>query len=146
MTKFDFSTQDPTGKTAEYELPLVGAPTLTVRHAGMTNKSYTNHLAKLSAKTGSAKRLARGQVTAELLEENLDLDRKLFAQHVVTDWTGVKDSSGKKVPFSKAACGDLLNALPAWIMQDLSRFAALATNFISSDEPTDEEVDAQAGK
>lgn len=146
MTTFDFTTQDPNGKTAEYELPLVGAPTLTVLHAGMTNKPYTNSLAKMTAKSGAAKRIARGQVTAELLEENLDLDRRLFAQHVVVGWSGVKDAAGKKVTFSKASCADLLAALPAWIMQDLSRFAAQATNFVSSEDPTDEEVEEQAGK
>lgn len=145
MSQFDFSSDDPTGRTAEYALQLVGAPKLTMLHAGMTNKGYTNHLVRLSAKTGAAKRLARGQATAETLEENLGLDRKLFPLHVITGWSGVINTDGEEVPFSKEACTEYLAALPAWVMQDLSRFAALATNFLDDEAPSDEDVADQAG-
>lgn len=89
--------------------------------------------------------MRRGRVDANLLAENLRLDRELFPKYVITGWDGIQDSDGELVPYSQAACAELLEALPDWIVQELSGFAARASHFLPDDMPTEAEVEEQAG-
>lgn len=141
MTSFNFTKHAP-AKTARYTFPVspsIGA--LIVRYAGQSNKAYTDHLAKLTAKTGAARRIARGQVTADLLRENLNMDRRLFPRHVIQSWEGVTDASGAPVEFSLPNCEAFLQALPDWLMQDLSQFCGNPVNFTDDEEIEADELD-----
>tara|TARA_R110000822_G_scaffold120633_7_gene254176 strand:- start:3582 stop:4025 length:444 start_codon:yes stop_codon:yes gene_type:complete len=134
---------DPRGQTAEFPLPIDGdpQPKITLKHAGQTNRPYTNAVVKHNAKSGA---LRRGRVDANLLAENLNLDRELFPQFVITGWSGIEDTEGKPVPYSMAACAEFLKELPDWIVQELSTFAARASNFLPDDTPSEAEVEEQA--
>lgn len=146
MSQFEYLKRyDPKGGRAWYTLPILGSPRLQVRHAGGTNKGYVNAVAKHNAKTGTARRIARGQVDADLLHENLQVDRQLFPKYVIVGWDGVRSTDGDLVPFSQESCRDLLDALPDWIIQELSTFAAVAANFLPDDVPSEDDVDEQAG-
>ncbi len=136
---------DPRGRKAWWTVPIEGSPELHVCHAGSTNKPYANAVAKMNAKTGTARRMARGQFNADSLEESLHTDRVLFPKHVITDWKGVQSSDGELVPFTPEVCREFLDALPSWIMQELSQFAAVASNFLPDDMPDEDEVADQAG-
>lgn len=163
MPKFDLKSHAP-AKTAVYTFPT--SPPLGrlhVRYAGQANRKYTDGLAKLTAKTGAARRLARGQVTAELLRENLNIDRRLFPRFVIDGWDGglaeegeklpsgviarggeilpFLDSDGEEVPYSLPACEEFLKALPDWLMQDLSQFCGNPVNFTPDDDITADDLD-----
>lgn len=143
MTQFaHLKKYDPEGQKAWFTLPIDGDPRLELKHAGQANRNYTNAVVKANAKSGA---MRRGRVDANLLAENLQLDRDLFPKYVITGWDGIQDGDGELVPYTQQACADLLNALPDWIVQELSGFAARASNFIPDDMPTDDEVDDQAG-
>jgi len=163
MPTFDFKKHAP-ARTTTYTFPT--SPSLGrlhVRHAGQANKGYTDALAKLTAKTGAARRIARGQVTADLLRENLNMDRRLFPRFVINGWDGGEaregdtlldgqiakggeilpflDSDGQEVPFSLPACEAFLKALPDWLMQDLSQFCGNPVNFTNDEEIEADELD-----
>lgn len=154
MSQFDFSQHDPKKGKAIYTIPTVPSMgKLHVRFAGPTNREYTNALAKITSKSGVAKRVARGQVDADLLAQNLNTDRALFPLHVITGWEGVKgaEKKGDKpklVKFDKTVCREFLDEFPDWLMKDLSEFCALPQNFM--DDPTisvDEvAIEQQAGE
>lgn len=138
----DFKKYDPRGRTADYTLPIDGDPKLTMKHAGQTNKPYTNAVVKHNAKSGAFR---RGRADASMLADNLNLDRDLFGFHVITGWKGVVDQEGNEVLFTPDACKEFLYALPDWIVQELSAFAARAHNFLPDDMPSEAEVADQAG-
>ena len=133
---------DPKGRTATYTIPIEGDPKILLKHAGQTNKPYTNAVVKHNAKSGA---LRRGRIDASTLEENLRLDRELFPRYVITGWEGVVDTDGVAVPYSAEACCEFLEALPDWIVQELSTFAARASNFLPDDMPSEAEIEDQAG-
>ena len=96
---FNFSNHAPT-QTVWYTPPTQpGIGKLQIVFAGQTNKPYTNAYARMTAKTGAARRAARGKVDADTLEATLKIDRILFAKYVVTAWDGVKDTEGVLVEF-----------------------------------------------
>lgn len=144
MTKFaHLSKYDPKGKRVWYALPIAGAPELELKHAGMENKPYAQAVAKANQRSGAAR---RSMSPAELAAANLNIDRAVFPEHVITGWRGIVDADGEEVPFSVDNCRDLLAALPDWIVQGVSIFAGAPRNFLEDDEPTDEEVLDQAGE
>jgi hypothetical protein len=150
MADFSYLTSyDPQGKSAWFVLPLKGyegrRPRLRVVYAGRTNKGYTNALAALSAKVSLRDKLFENGIDAEVLELNLDMDRQLFAEHVVTGWEDLVDADRQLVEFTKEDCEKFLASLPSWIMQKLSSFASRPSSFVSDDTPTDKQVEDLAG-
>ena len=121
-------------KVQNYQLyQIAGEPTLKLAPATAANKPYYNALLKRMRRT---QRLLRfGSLTAAVIEETRDDDRKLYAEHVVKGWDNVVDSEEEAAPFSREACSDFLAALPDWIFDEVRTFAADAANF------TDDEVD-----
>src|SRR5580693_1222663 len=81
-------------------------PALTVRHAGDTNPTFKNALAKHSeelnvgARDSRAHEMARAEIWA-----------KLLAGYVVTGWEHVYDDEGALVAFSVDQCEEFLIGL-----------------------------------
>lgn len=114
-----------------YGVELVGSdgqartPTLTVRHAGESNKPYFNEMLR------RAEHLARrkAKVTVELIKDNRERDRDLYPQHVVIGWNDVVDASGHPVSFNKEDCKTFLSSLPDDMFDELREFCREAQNF-----------------
>jgi hypothetical protein len=131
-------TRDSTAELTLYDvrLPGGGHPTLIGRYAGETNRAYFTP--QLEAAMRRQRRARKGQVDVEVLGQLRALDRKLYPQHVLTGWRDVCDADGKAVPFSAAACGDFIAALPWHIFDDVRSFFGDLANFrpdaLSDDE------------
>lgn len=151
---FNFSDDDPRGRKVWFT-PYLRAQAdgsqieLYLSYAGLTNKPYTTALAVLNKKTGNARRIQRGQVDAQVLEQNLNIDRELFPKYIITDWRNVFEDEGKGKPkpvkFSPAKCREFLDALPQHVMQEVSNYAGVAANFLPESAP-DELDDADQAK
>ena len=144
MSQFDFSNYDPTKRSAFFDLPLETGGSLELLHSGQSNRPYANALAKASAKA-QAPRAGDDTGALAMLDNSLELDRKLFPQFVIVGWSGIKNKAGKAVELSPATCAEFLRALPDWIVQRISSFASRPTNFCAPDEPTDADYVAKAG-
>lgn len=154
MSQFDLTAYAPTEKvwwTAPIRPPKgvkgAGSPRLLVCHAGRTNRPYANALAALTSKSSGARRAARsGSMTADVLDENLENDRTLFPIHVITAWEDVYDSAGNPVTFSGQACVAYLKAMPAWMVQELSNYCSIPSNFTPDDAPDASDTEETAGE
>jgi len=145
MTDFSNLNQyDPQGRKAWFPLPIEGIPELELMHAGGSNKPYTTALGKRVAKRGAAGRAEVKADPGSALKWQVDTDRALFPRYVVTGWRGITDSADAPVPFSANACAEFFDALPDWIVQEISAFAGVASNFLPDDMPDEDEVEAQA--
>lgn len=133
---------DPKGRKAWCPLPIEGGAQLQLLHAGQCNTAYSNALSKTNAANGSM----RGMTGAEMLAMNIELERELFPKYVVVGWKGIIDGRGKPVKYSANACSAFFAALPDWIVQRVSQFAARPENFSAKGSPTDAQVDRQAGE
>ena len=120
-------------RTAEFTLfQIEGAPVLVLAPANQCNPGYYNAMLRRSrriAQTG-------GRITKELVDQSRRDDLELFPQHVVRGWRGVKNAAGADVPFTRENCSAFLRALPEYVFDEISRFAAVAANFVD-DAPLD---------
>ncbi|KFH18436.1 hypothetical protein ELZ19_06675 [Brucella abortus] len=131
--------------TAEMQLhALEGEPTLTLAPALESNKPFFN--ASLKASRKNMRAIRNGNVTGGLLEETRDEDRRLYAQHIVRGWKGVRNSAGKDVPFSRELCAEFLEALPNWLFDEIREFAGTPANFIGDGGTVDTETVAKNSK
>ena len=80
-----------------------------------------------------------GAVTRDVLDQQREQDRTLFAKHVIIGWSNVVDSGGRSVPFSPEVCEEFLRALPDYILDDIKLFASTPGNFIDPDDLVDVE-------
>lgn len=102
------------GKTARLELPMLWPDTVLVGRPAMQE-----NVAFFSRKVRSrSQRITSPQLAAEKSREE-DLD--LYAEHVLTDWSGVYDKAGNAVKFSVGAAKELLRQLPSYLF-DRVRF------------------------
>ena len=151
MSQFNLTEYDPKGRKVWYPLPFrphkLGAkpPAIEVCYAGLTNRPYAEAVAKHGAKTGATRRAARGQISVQAAVDNLAEERKRYAKYVASDMRDVYNTAGEEVKFSHVACLEYMEAWPDYVMQDLATFCSLPDNFLLEDEPTEEEVEAQAG-
>lgn len=106
---------------------LKGTPEITVRPVGETNSGYQNAVLRNARKHQSV--VASRTISLAVVKEYRDEDRKQYAEHVVVGWSSVVDKDGKAVPFSKAACKELLDALPDDMFDELRRFCQDMANF-----------------
>jgi len=128
----------PEGKTAEYGFPeLEGEPTLIVAPATEANKPYYNALLRKSRRKQRA--MGTGKWTVALVKENRNIDRTLYAKHVVKGWRDVVNDNGDNVDFSPEACSEFLNALPWELFDPLRLFVSEADSFQDEEESPDEE-------
>lgn len=117
------------------EITLGGkSPMLIVAPATMQNKRYMN--AKLKGSVKNAKKLKNGQLTVKILDELREDDRNLYSHFVVKSWSNVVDDEGDVVDFSQSNCREFIDALPAWIFDELRAFCSEISNFV--DQPDDE--------
>lgn len=131
-------------RTVDYKLfQIAGEPSLTLLPTGEANKPYFNAVLK-RAKT-SVRRLRAGGLTAAMMAETRNEDRKLFPRYVVTGWTGIVDAAGKAVEFSVENCEAFLAALPDWIFDEVRSFAGDPNNFLAEDEAGTEDVEDSKG-
>lgn len=142
MNAPNFSHLHQLSVTSENVVPytiheIVGSPTLFVVPATEANKPY---FARVLKRTKSTLRRIRSRgVSEQDLIERREQDRELFPKFVVRDWRGVTDSSGTEVPFTVENCRAFLDALPNWILDNLSNFAGEPSNFVIEDEEIDTE-------
>lgn len=146
MSKFNLDQYETTDRVADYTLPFDGSPKLHILHAGRSNKPYLSAVSNSNTKKAKGGRRPGGAKSPQEIAEALNVDRDMFAKHIVTGWTGIKDKKGKAVAFSKTECKDFLYALPDWVMQELGQFATEPMNFVGDDEPTQAEAHEQAGE
>jgi hypothetical protein len=123
---------------------LDGEPKLFLQPGTEVNKPYHNALLKRNAKL--AQRFRAGtKVTREMLKENREHDKILYAKHVITGWEGIVDDDGNEVAFTPEVCRQFLAQLPDWIFDDARVFATNPANFLKDDEPDDADAEDTAG-
>lgn len=116
-------------KTATYDIMQIeGAPKLTLKAATEANKPFFNALLKRGK--ASARIIKSKGMNADMLASYRDEDRVLYAKHVITGWSGIKDASGKEVSFSQDECSAFLGALPDYIFDEIREFATNEGNFV----------------
>ncbi|MBA3421651.1 MAG: hypothetical protein H0U12_07130 [Thermoleophilaceae bacterium] len=119
------------------DLPAFGdrAPTLLVRFAGEGNDGYMNESFK------AARTLGAGQVTAQRLRTDRELDVPIYAEHVLTGWESVYEDDpehdGKVRPavFDLAKAQAFLLELAREVPHEFNRmrnFAQSPSNFRTS--------------
>lgn len=144
MTKFDFTRLNVAdGRTAKLTMHQIAVgdvtPYLVVRPATEATKPYYNALLKRAGKNVRA--VSAGAISAGMVSENRDEDRRLFPAHIVVTWGYVRadgsevegrmpDAEGKDIPFSAEACADFLRALPDWLFDDVRQFCSNPANFV----------------
>jgi len=122
------------GVTREFPLPEIADKTmLTVRPAGEANPAYFNDTMRKSSRS-DLKKAGTNKIDTAFLARSRNLDRTLYAEHVVVGWSDVVDGDGVTVPFSKAACRELLEALPDDVLDQLRVFCQDASNFREADD------------
>lgn len=144
-----FSNLSGTQVTAEstavftfFDLP--GEPWLRVRPGGDLNRAYFAEVLAASAK--NRKRLLKGKIDAEMLEQNRALDRKLYPKYVAGgEWGGWQDDAGAEVPYSPEAFRELMEQLPADLFDELRAFCNEPANFRADEAPDDEDIEATVG-
>ena len=115
--------------TAEMTLHAVdGAPVLILAPALESNKGYFNASLKSSRK--HLRSVRNGNMTAALVEDTRDEDRRLYPIYVIKGWRNVQDMNRKDVPFSPEACAGFLDALPNWLFDEVREFAGMPANFV----------------
>lgn len=86
---------------------VAGAPTLVVAAAAQSNRDYFNAALAAARERANAGR----KVTVSSVADDRATRAKLYAQHVVKGWRGVKDAAGAEVAFSVEACEEFLAEL-----------------------------------
>jgi len=134
-TEFDFSnikSEVTSSSTAQYEMYGIEGmePVFTVRPAWEINSGYFN--ARLKTARPQTRAAQRKGVDAAMIKSLRNEDRGLYANHVVSGWTGVVDAKGKEVPFSKEACAAFLRQLPDGMFDDLRDFCSTEYSFDSN--------------
>jgi len=119
---------------------IAGEPTLTVRPAGDTNPEFFNAALRVSKKAQRQNRGRKGQTpTPESIERARQQDIEIFADTIVTGWSGVLDSNGDEVEFSRENLVAFLNAIPADMFNELRNFCLDIDNFRDEPDQMDEE-------
>lgn len=123
----DFSHLKASKKdTAEFVFfEVVGEPTLTVKHAGESNKPFFNEKLKVAERY----RQRKAKISLDMIRDNRERDRELFPKHVVLNWKNVKDVNGTPVVFSPTECEAFLRALDDDMFDALREFCSDASNF-----------------
>lgn len=131
MADFSFLDQYDVREKTSREFPFYDIPgkdgepiTLIVSPASEPNKPYFSALTRYAMKN---RRTMQNNVN--ILEETRNLDRRLYAQFVVTGWKYVIDTDGKDVLWSKKECLELMEQLPNHYFDELREFCADLNNF-----------------
>ena len=113
----------------EFPLDMLdGRAVLHLAPASESNKGYFNALLRKAPKAARAGKLAK--VDVNVVKNNRDDDRALYAKHIIKGWSGLFDSQGEEVLFSEEEVISLLEHLPDWIFDEIRAFASNVQNFI----------------
>ena len=127
-----------------YDLP--GEPWLRVKPGGDINRPYFAEVLASSSK--QRRRLMKGKVDAEMLDQNRQLDRKLYPKHIDGGDMGGWDQmlKGKRVPvnYSPAAFTSICEKLPADLFDELRGFCNEPANFRAEEEPGIDDIEETA--
>jgi len=116
-------------KTVEYTIhELTDAPVLNVLPATEANKSYWNvHLKNLNKRKHFKKRT----VTAGMVKDVRDEDRKMFPVHIIKGWNNMIDpTTEEEIPYTHEDCIEFVKALPDHIFDELREFCTDPANFV----------------
>ena len=140
MGKFDHLDRErlSAGRTAEYHFTRAYSdvvPVLTVRPIAPTlNPAYTNAFVRAS---GGARRIQAMQHRrlaatdfAGMSDESRNIDRDLYAEHVVVGWRDVVGADGKDVDFCKKDCREFLHHIDDYVFDELRAFCLEPGNFV----------------
>jgi len=130
MADFSYFKRLDVAPEATARLPLymiveagVPVPTLILRPATIHNTRFHNE---------SMRRLERRQKGGErdAFERLLrDVDRELFAQHVIVGWEDVTDAHGTPVAFASDVALEYFRAMPDSLFDQVRFFARDESNF-----------------
>ena len=141
-------SRDISGKTAWLDMPsIVPGARLELRPASMSNTAYYNAALKLAARRSSGG-LPKHVEAQDEINRSRDDDRVIFPGTVLVAWEGIVDDKGEPVEYNKEVAGDLLEALPAWMFDQVRAFAMDPENFFEAGAPvapTAEEIQEKAG-
>lgn len=127
--------------TAEYPFfRIAGEPTLIVRPAGDTNPDFFNAALRANKKAQRAAKGRKGQTpTPESIERARQADITIFADTIVTGWSGVLDAEGEEVEFNRENLVQFLNAIPSDMFNEMRNFCLDIDNFRDAPEEMDDE-------
>lgn len=101
--------------------------TLICAPATEANPPYFNALLK---EAGTKRGRAATVKDVAGLKDLQEKQRKLYAEHVVQGWEGIKDSTGVDVPFDRALCHTLFESMTSYDLSDLILFCSEPLNFV----------------
>lgn len=137
-------TPDSTADFTFYDLP--GEPWVRVKPTGDLNRAYFGEVLAANTKSGARKRLQRGKIDPEMLEQNRQLDRRLLPKHADGGaMGGWEDDQGNPVPYSPDAFRELCEQLPADLFDELRAFCNEPANFRAEEAPSDEDIEETLG-
>lgn len=138
---FDFSSAEVTRESlAELPLPMLpGAPVITVRPATEANEAY------FAARLKTSNRMKRSlganvEITPGTIKTNRAEDRGLYGRHIIMGWSGLKDTAGNEVPFSRDRAIELTEAVPDWVFDDIAAFCREPSNFTAGGSIDTDEI------
>lgn len=142
---FDFSKLEVRQAVAWVEMPeLSDKARVAVKPASEANSPYFNAMLRRSA--ARARRIARmDRITAEDAAANRGDDRDLYPRHVLVNWEGVYDTSGKLVPFNEDNAREFCAKLPDWLFDRIRNVAATPERFLSEHDDADPDAEELAG-
>lgn len=128
-------------KIVDYEFSqLSGNYVFQVIPATEANKPFFNALLKRARKTNKA--VQAGAINANMIAQNRDQDRDLYANYIVKGWKNIVDVKGVPVEFTVPNCLEFLQALPDHVFDELRAFCGNLMNFVD-EESLDAETTAK---
>jgi hypothetical protein len=122
-------------KQIDYIFPQLGGQvSVKVICATEENKPFFNAMLKRARKNN--KMVQAGAINVNVVANNRNEDRELYAKYIVKGWSNVTDKSGKPVEFNETECLDFLKALPGHVFDGLREFCGNLMNF-SEEESLD---------
>ena len=116
--------------TAEFTFTEIeGYPTLIGKPAAECNERYFNAVLRRQNRKARVRMAMRGNITANMLSDERDEERKEFADHVITGWDGVVDAKGKDAPFNAENCMLFFQAMPDDVFDRMKFFFQDLNNF-----------------
>lgn len=107
---------------------IPGEPVLRVRPATKSNPAYFNESFRRTRKT--TKGLMRGDLSQDMLDEGMKVDRALYPLHIIVGWpTPPLDAEDKPAPFSTENVAAFIEALPDDLFQKLRNYCGDDANF-----------------
>lgn len=151
MSRFNFSSlRVEKSARAEFELVDLDCPEGATDSRGRAIRCPRLTLAPATKETteywkqfigrNAGRRLRRGRVSASLLDETREQDRKLYPRYIVHGWEGVFDVDGNPVEFSREACAEFFEELPDYVLDDVRGFAGDPHSFLEDGEFSEEEA------